>query len=67
MSLGNVNVMSVVIAAAPSLLILCSVEAILMAQCLSVVRPAKCEITVPVCTRVLTPERLELGVTVLTC
>jgi len=29
---GNVNVMSLVITAAPSLLILCSVEAILIAQ-----------------------------------
>jgi hypothetical protein len=52
---GNVNVMSVVIAAALSLLILCSVEAILVAQCLSEVQTAKCEITVPVCTGVLTP------------
>jgi len=47
---GNVNVMSLVITAAPSLLILCSVEAILIAQWAQWnVYIAKCEITIPAC------------------
>ena len=44
---GIVNVMSLVITAAPSLLILRSVEAIIIAQWAQ--RSGKCEITVPVC------------------
>ena len=47
---GNFNVMSLVITAAPSLLILCSVEAILIAQWAQLnVYSAKCEITIPAC------------------
>jgi len=45
---GNINVMSLVITAAPSLLIVCSVEAILIAQWAQLnVYIAKCEITIP--------------------
>jgi len=47
---GIVHVMSLVITAAPSLLILCSVEAILIAQWAQLnVYIAKCEITIPAC------------------
>ena len=46
---GNVDVMSLVRTAAPSLLILCSVETILIAYGLSEVQIAKYEITLQVC------------------